>query len=134
VTLNAVMATDPLVTVMGGPISLSPGESDSTSFTGTLVLAQEHIDAKSVDNTAETCPGETCDTADTRRPCRRGRPNEDVTRIVVLTCDQVHLVGRVCSEPVAAVRVPLTAAGSGFAGPARLKVQVSGTKAKWSIP
>ncbi|AEE18103.1 conserved repeat domain protein [Dokdonia sp. 4H-3-7-5] len=36
--LNNISITDPLVTVDGGPISLLPGESDSTTFTATYVV------------------------------------------------------------------------------------------------
>ena len=54
VTLTNITITDPLVTVSGNPIaSLEPGQSDSTTITGTLNLTQVMIDAGSVDNTAE---------------------------------------------------------------------------------
>ncbi|WP_035337715.1 gliding motility-associated C-terminal domain-containing protein, partial [Dokdonia sp. PRO95] len=36
--LDNIMITDPLVTVDGGPISLLPGESDSTTFTATYIV------------------------------------------------------------------------------------------------
>ncbi|WP_298323883.1 gliding motility-associated C-terminal domain-containing protein [uncultured Dokdonia sp.] len=38
VPLENIIVTDPLVTVDGGPISLLPGESDSTTFTATYIL------------------------------------------------------------------------------------------------
>jgi uncharacterized repeat protein (TIGR01451 family) len=52
VTLTAVTVTDPLLTVVGGPITLAPGATDSTTFTGTYALTQVDIDAGSRANTA----------------------------------------------------------------------------------
>jgi uncharacterized repeat protein (TIGR01451 family)/LPXTG-motif cell wall-anchored protein len=53
VTLTNVTITDPLVTVVGGPIAtMAPGASDSTTFTATYVLAQGDIDAGTFTNTA----------------------------------------------------------------------------------
>ena len=44
VTLTGVTVTDPLVTVMGGPIaSLAPGATDSTTFTATLIIDQDDV-------------------------------------------------------------------------------------------
>ena len=54
VTLTNITVTDPLITVSGNPIaSLEPGQSDSTTITGTLALTQTMIDAGSVLNTAD---------------------------------------------------------------------------------
>jgi uncharacterized repeat protein (TIGR01451 family) len=52
VTLTGVTVTDPLVTVLGEPITLAPSASDSTTFTGTYTLTQADINAGKVDNTA----------------------------------------------------------------------------------
>ena len=52
VTLTNVTVTDPKVTVIGGPITLAPGASDSTTFAGTYTLTQADIDAGQVPNTA----------------------------------------------------------------------------------
>ena len=52
VTLSDVTVDDPLVTVVGEPITLAPGASDSTTFTGTYALQQADIDAGVVDNLA----------------------------------------------------------------------------------
>jgi hypothetical protein len=45
VTLTNVTVTDPMVTVMGGPITLNPGKMDSSTFTGVYVITQGDIDA-----------------------------------------------------------------------------------------
>ncbi len=52
VALSSVTITDPLVAVQGGPISLDPGASDSTSFTATYTITQEDINAGVVINQA----------------------------------------------------------------------------------
>ena len=52
VTLTNVTVTDPKVTVVGGPITLGVGETDSTTFTASYVITQADIDAGKVDNTA----------------------------------------------------------------------------------
>ena len=52
VTLSGVTVTDPLLTVSGGPITLAPGASDSTTFTGTYTITQADIDAGERDNLA----------------------------------------------------------------------------------
>jgi hypothetical protein len=52
VTLTNVTVTDPLFTVLGGPITLAPGASDSTTFTGSYTLTQADINAGQVANTA----------------------------------------------------------------------------------
>ncbi len=54
VTLTGVDVTDAVstVTVSGGPITLEPGESDSTSFTATYTLTQDDINAGAFDNSA----------------------------------------------------------------------------------
>ncbi|SHO62306.1 conserved repeat domain-containing protein, partial [Algoriphagus zhangzhouensis] len=53
VTLTDVMVTDPLVTVVGGPIaSLAPGETDNTTFTAEYLLQQSDINAGTFTNTA----------------------------------------------------------------------------------
>jgi uncharacterized repeat protein (TIGR01451 family) len=53
VTLTNVTLTDPLATVVGGPIaSLAPGASDDATFTATYAVTQADIDAGEVINTA----------------------------------------------------------------------------------
>ena len=53
VTLTNVIVTDPKVSVSGGPIvSLAPGASNGSTFTGTYTLTQADINAGKVDNTA----------------------------------------------------------------------------------
>ena len=62
VTLTNVTVTDPLVTVSGGPITLAPGASDTTTFTATYTLVQSDIDNGFVDNQA-TATGDFTDAA-----------------------------------------------------------------------
>jgi len=53
VTLTNITVTDPVVTVVGGPIaSLASGASDSTTFTAVYTLTKADIDAGSFTNTA----------------------------------------------------------------------------------
>ncbi len=53
VTLTNVTLTDPLVTMMGGPIaSLAPGASNNSTFTATYTLLQSDIDAGTFTNVA----------------------------------------------------------------------------------
>ena len=53
VTLTNIAITDPLVTIMGGPVaSLAPGDSDSATFTATHALTQADLDAGGVTNQA----------------------------------------------------------------------------------
>ena len=57
VTLNNILVTDPLVTVNGGPITLAPGEEDTTTFTAVYTITQNDIDNGFVENQArvEVC-------------------------------------------------------------------------------
>ncbi|MCW5521218.1 gliding motility-associated C-terminal domain-containing protein, partial [Aureitalea sp. L0-47] len=50
--LTNVTVVDPLVAVVGGPITLEPGESDTTSFTAEYEVTQDDIDAGVVINQA----------------------------------------------------------------------------------
>ncbi|WP_299443437.1 PKD-like domain-containing protein [uncultured Aquimarina sp.] len=52
VTLTDITISDPLVTVNGGPISLDPGASDTTTFVATFIITQGNIDSGSVTNSA----------------------------------------------------------------------------------
>jgi len=51
-TLTNIMVTDPLVTVSGGPITLAPGEEDTTTFTALYLITQDDINIGSVENQA----------------------------------------------------------------------------------
>src|SRR5258706_45040 len=52
VTLSNIFVTDPLSSVTHGPTTLSPGQMDNTTFTGTYVLLQTDVDADQRLNTA----------------------------------------------------------------------------------
>ncbi|MCZ4320318.1 gliding motility-associated C-terminal domain-containing protein, partial [Aequorivita viscosa] len=52
VTLTNVTITDPLVSVVGGPITMAPNTTDETTFTATHIITQVDIDAGSVENQA----------------------------------------------------------------------------------
>jgi len=52
VTLSNVTITDNLVQVAGGPITLAPGDTDTTTFTASYVITQADVDTGFVDNTA----------------------------------------------------------------------------------
>ncbi|HOW25853.1 MAG TPA: gliding motility-associated C-terminal domain-containing protein [Bacteroidales bacterium] len=52
VTLTNVTVTDPLLTVTGGPITLLPGQVNSTTFTATYTITQADINAGGVTNQA----------------------------------------------------------------------------------
>ncbi|WP_064497411.1 Ig-like domain-containing protein [Dokdonia donghaensis] len=51
-TIEDIVITDPLVDVEGGPITLLPGESDSTTFTATYLITEEDIENGQVLNQA----------------------------------------------------------------------------------
>ena len=52
VALFGIVITDPLVAVVGGPIDLGPGETDSTSFTALYTITDEDIINGEVVNSA----------------------------------------------------------------------------------
>ena len=52
VSLSNVHITDPIVTVDGGPITLAPNESDSTTFSATYTITQDDINNEEVINQA----------------------------------------------------------------------------------
>ncbi len=52
VVLSNVIVTDPLVTVIGGPISLPAGESDTETFSAEYIVTQDDVDNGSVVNQA----------------------------------------------------------------------------------
>ena len=52
VTLAGVTVTDPIVTVAGGPITLAPGATDTTTFTASYTLVADDITRTYVQNTA----------------------------------------------------------------------------------
>ncbi|HRO08156.1 MAG TPA: hypothetical protein PK047_04765, partial [Saprospiraceae bacterium] len=54
VTLTNVIVTDPKITVTGGPVTLIPGEVNSTTFSGLYAVKQSDIIAMGVYNLATT--------------------------------------------------------------------------------
>ncbi|MDH7447836.1 DUF7507 domain-containing protein [Aquimarina sp. 2201CG14-23] len=52
VTVFGINIVDPLVTINGGPINLSPGQNDNTTYTATYILTQADINTGSVTNSA----------------------------------------------------------------------------------
>ena len=52
VLLTDVMVTDPMVNVVGGPISLAAGESDTETFSAVYTVVQDDVDAGLVTNQA----------------------------------------------------------------------------------
>ncbi len=52
IALADVTVTDPLLTVVGGPISLAIGASDTATFTGNYAIQQADIDRGYMENTA----------------------------------------------------------------------------------
>jgi gliding motility-associated-like protein len=63
-TLMDIIVTDPLVDVDGGPITLAPGESDSTSFTAVYILTEEDIAQNLVVNQASVTGTDGVNTTD----------------------------------------------------------------------
>ncbi|MFS4493402.1 gliding motility-associated C-terminal domain-containing protein [Maribacter sp. 2308TA10-17] len=53
VTITGIAITDPLITVVGGPIDLDPAQFDDTTFTGTYTLTQADVEAGTIENQAE---------------------------------------------------------------------------------
>jgi gliding motility-associated-like protein/uncharacterized repeat protein (TIGR01451 family) len=51
-TITGITISDPIMTVLGGPIDLDPGETDSTTFTGTYVITQADVELGEVMNQA----------------------------------------------------------------------------------
>ncbi|GAA4232068.1 hypothetical protein GCM10022291_05930 [Postechiella marina] len=54
VTINNITVSDPIVAVSGGPISLNPNQTDSSTFTAIYVLTQDDVDNGFVENVATT--------------------------------------------------------------------------------
>ncbi|MDT0554367.1 DUF7507 domain-containing protein, partial [Patiriisocius hiemis] len=52
VTLTNVIVTDPLVTVVGGPVDLAAGDSDTETFSAIYTVTQDDVNAGSVTNQA----------------------------------------------------------------------------------
>jgi uncharacterized repeat protein (TIGR01451 family) len=92
VPLTSVTVTDPKVTVSGGPITLAPGASDSTTFTATYTLTQADINVGKVDNTA-TATGKDPEQEDV---------SDDDDETVTISQDPAILVEKVASydEPL----------------------------------
>ena len=117
VTLTNVTVTDPMVTVVGGPIAtLAVGESDSTTFTATYTITQADIDAGNVYNLATatgTPPSGTpvTDTSSDPTPCAScptdpNCPTCTITPLIdavndifnSIACDVNSLVGNVLTN------------------------------------
>ncbi|MBW1297895.1 DUF7507 domain-containing protein, partial [Aquimarina litoralis] len=52
VTITNITITDPIVPVMGGPITLNPAQVDNTSFTALYTIQQSDIDSGNLTNSA----------------------------------------------------------------------------------
>ncbi|WBX73326.1 gliding motility-associated C-terminal domain-containing protein [Tenacibaculum pacificus] len=52
VTITNIIVTDPIVTVLGGAITLNPSEVNNTHFSAIYTITQQDIDAGSLTNTA----------------------------------------------------------------------------------
>ena len=52
VTITGIIINDPLVAVTGGPISLAPNASDSTTFTAVYTIKQSDVDSGKITNSA----------------------------------------------------------------------------------
>ncbi len=127
VTLTGVTVTDPLATVSGGPVTLAPGASDTSTFTGSATLTQADVDAGGVENVATASgldPGSTAvvDTSDAGtdpsgsvvaapavtetasplgvNPNNSGDPTDDPTTLVIPPDPELTLVKTVGSGPV----------------------------------
>ena len=90
VELTGITVTDPLVTVVGGPITLAAGAMDDTSFTGTYAITATDIGNGNVANTAtasgmdptgETVMGESMEDV----PLAGGMPGISIVKTGVLT-------------------------------------------------
>ncbi|MCW5521215.1 DUF11 domain-containing protein, partial [Aureitalea sp. L0-47] len=91
VTLTDITVTDPLVTVVGGPIDLAPGATDATTFTASYVVTQADVDAGEVVNQA---------TAEGTTPS--GGTVSDLSDDEVITEDDPTVV-ELCQTPVIAI-------------------------------
>ena len=91
-TLTNVIVTDPLVTVVGGPLATLPvGATDATTFTATYVLTQADVDAGVFINQAE---------AEGTTPS--GGTVTDLSDDEVITEDDPTVV-ELCQSPIIAV-------------------------------
>ncbi|MGJ8666605.1 MAG: DUF7507 domain-containing protein, partial [Patiriisocius sp.] len=52
VTLTQVIVTDPMITVIGGPVTILAGDSDTETFSGVYTVVQDDLDNGSVNNQA----------------------------------------------------------------------------------
>ncbi|WP_236642010.1 Ig-like domain-containing protein [Dokdonia sinensis] len=52
VTVTGITINDPILTVVGGPIDLDPGQTDATTFTGVYTIMQADVEAGQVLNQA----------------------------------------------------------------------------------
>ena len=93
VALTNVIITDPLITVIGGPISsLAPGVTDNTTFTGTYIITQPDIDVGRFTNTATATGrfrGRDYTSTDDYTLTLIQRPSVSITKVVdILTISQ----------------------------------------------
>ncbi|MFN3909463.1 MAG: gliding motility-associated C-terminal domain-containing protein, partial [Flavobacterium sp.] len=110
VTLTNVTITDPLVNVIGGPITLAPGQTNSTTFTAVYTLTQADITNGFVINQATACglynSTTVCDDSDFANFNDDNPTVTDIDPIIIIanndlvqvTCDQNGILGNILSN------------------------------------
>ncbi|WP_435373107.1 beta strand repeat-containing protein, partial [Aequorivita marina] len=94
VTLTDVMVSDLVggVTLVGGPISLAPGEEDTTSFTATYTITQDDIDNGSFTNSAEVVGTTPDDTQVDDTSNNEGYAGDSPTVVTICTDASIALI------------------------------------------
>ena len=93
VPLTNVTVTDPLVAVLGGPIALAVGDSNSAAFTATYTITQADINAGAVYNLATTTGtppvgNPVTGTSTDPTPCGACPPNPECTTCTIVPLEQ----------------------------------------------